>query len=119
VRTGLFHQTLQSWAGRPVSLTMGIRWGHGPLVVSGILRARSGPRTLREWWIEPPGPPGAGMHATPLLLERMTRRVEVDPATLQPALHFWSDAGLTFELALLRDGRYSALAERLAGSRSA
>jgi len=98
---------------------MGIRWGHGPLVVSGILRARCGPRTLREWWIEPPGPAGTGMHATPLLLEQMTRRVDVNPATLQPALHFWSESGLTFELALLRDGRYSALADGLAAPRSA
>jgi len=119
VRTGIFHQTLQSWAGRPVSLTMGIRWSHGPLIVTGILRARAGSRTLRDWWIEPPGPPGSGIHGTPLRLERMTRRYELDPATRQPALRFWNEDGLTFELALLRDMRYSALAERLAATRLA
>lgn len=110
MRTGIFHQTLQSWAGRPVSLTMGIRWSHGPLIVTGILRARAGSRTLRDWWIDPPGPPGSGIHGTPLRLERMTRRYELDPATRQPALRFWNDEGLTFELALLRDMRYAALA---------
>jgi hypothetical protein len=98
---------------------MGIRWGYGPLVVTGYLRARSGTRTLRDWWIEPPGPPGAGMHATPLRLERMTRRHDVDPATLQPVLRFWNDDGLTFELGLLRDMRYAALAERLTEPRFA
>ncbi len=119
VRTGIFHQTLQSWAGRPVCLTMEVRWGYGPLTVTGILRARSGPRTLREWWIEPLGPAGAGMFGTPLHLERMTRRHEIDPGTRQAALRFWNDDGLTFELALLRDIRYSALAERLAEPRFA
>jgi hypothetical protein len=98
---------------------MGIRWGYGPLVVTGILRPRCGPRTLREWWVEPPGPPGSGMTGTPLRLERMTRRHELDPATLHASLRFWNDEGLTFELALLRDIRYSALAERLTESRLA
>jgi len=98
---------------------MAIRWGYGPLVVTGILRSRSGPRTLREWWIEPLGAPGGGMHATPLRLERMTRRHVVDPSTRQAALRFWNDDGLTFELALLRDMRYAALAERLAEPRFA
>ncbi len=112
VRTGIFHQTLQTWAGRPVLLSMRIHWDHGPLVVTGILRPRRGLRTLREWWIDPPNPVGTGIHPTPLGLEAMRRRHDLDPQTLQPVLRFWNEYGLAFELSLLRDMRYAEFATR-------
>jgi hypothetical protein len=112
VRTGIFVQTLQSWAGRPIALSIAAGWDVGPLLVTGILRPRGGTRTLREWWIEPPRPVGAGMQPTPLRLEAMRRRYAVDPVTRQPLLLFWNGEGLAFELTLLRDMRYGAFATR-------
>ena len=109
MRTGIFQQTLQHWAGRPVALSMGVRWSFGPLVVTGLLRPRAGLQTLREWWIEPPHALGTGVAATPLGLEGMTRRHGIDSRTRQPQLHFWNADGLEFELVLLRDMRYAAL----------
>jgi len=113
LRTGIFHQTLQTWEGRAVALTVRVSWSEAaPLVITGFLRPDGSTRSLRGWRIVPPVAASEGVAPLPLQLDTMLARRHTGAGSGETILHFWSNPNLRFELTLLRDIRYATLADR-------
>jgi hypothetical protein len=119
MRTGIFHQTLQAWEGRPVALTVRVSWSEAaPLVIAGLLHPDGSPRSLRGWRIVPPLAASDGVQPLPLRLNTMVARRHTGESTGDATLHFWSNPSIRFELTLLRDMRYAAYATRPTSQRA-
>jgi len=93
----MFQKLLLTWAGRPCALTMRVRWGSGPLTVTGILRRGAG---TEGWALVPPDEFGGTscVQITVLALENKPVREVVDGADRRPRLRYWSHPDVTFEL---------------------
>jgi hypothetical protein len=105
VRLGAFQKLLLSWVNRPCALTMHVRWGSGPLTVTGILRR--GADGARGWALVPPDAFGGVDCFAITLLEldgkRVREVVTADSEGPLPRLRYWSHPDVMFELALLAD----------------
>ena len=119
MRTGIFQQTLQAWAGRTVALTVRVSWSEAsPLVITGLLRPDGSARSLRGWRIVPPIAARDGVQPLPLQFDTMVARRHSGESANDTTLHFWSNPSLRFELRLLRDMRYAAFATRPTAQRA-
>lgn len=85
---------------------MEVAWGHGPIVVTGILRPHYSERSLRGWALVPPIEFGGSenFRSTPLQLDvTPVRRVLCDELTGDVRLRYWNTPEVMFEIARLPD----------------
>lgn len=118
MRHGSFQQLLVDWTECVCALTMLAAWGHGPLVVTGILRPHFSVRSLRGWALVPPLEFGGteNFRTTPLQLERMeVRKVVRDDLSGDIRLRFSNKPDVSFELTLLPESMAAAPREVRAG----
>ena len=92
---------------------MHVVWGHGTLVITGILRANAGAMTLRDWQLVPPEAFGGidNFRSVTLDLDRKNvRKVLHREDTGAPYLRYYTTTDVMFDLELLPDAFTAAAA---------